>query len=109
MGNDSTLLHNFKEQLDNCCNNYYEIPYKERPYNLKRYVRREFELFYEYLSKADNKPDEIDNIFKAHQEAEKKIYDYSKETGCCSCCSCGCIFWFFVILFIGAFAAGKDK
>ena len=101
MGNDSTLINNFKTQLNNCCNNYYEVPYKERPYYLKKYVRREFELFYEYLSKAENKPNEIENIFKAHQEAEKKIYNYSKETGfCCTCCGCIFYFCFFVLFYL---------
>ncbi len=82
MGGSESISSKFKNELDDLCNKYYNVPYKNRKSNYKKYVRREFELFYEYINKAGNNSTEMYNIFYYHQKAENKIYKYSQETCC---------------------------
>ena len=82
MGCEESISSLFKKESDELLNKYYNIPYDQRKANYKKYVRREFELFYEYINKAESNKSEMDYIFSYHQSAEKQIYKYSNETGC---------------------------
>lgn len=84
MGCNESVSSLFKKESDELLNKYYDVPYSERKINFKRFVRREFELYYEYISKAGNDQTELDNIFYYHQAAEKQILRYSKETSYCN-------------------------
>ena len=93
MGYDSdNNYQRYKEKSDNLINNYYKLSYKERKFQYKKYVRREFKLFYEYLPFDEKDTSRIDKIFSIHQESEKKILKYSKEE------PCSCMEWTIAII-----------
>lgn len=69
----------FEEESKNLCNKFYNLSYEERKNQYQRYVRREFELFYDYLCRAGNDTSKIDKLFSTHQSSEKIIRKYAKE------------------------------
>ena len=69
----------------------------ERKNQYKRYVRREFELFYDYLCRAGNDTSKIDKLFSTHQSSEKKIRKYAKEEPCSISTWVICIVIFIII------------
>ena len=84
----------YEELSNNLCNIYYNLSYEDRKLEYKRYVRREFELFYECLCKAGNDTSLIDKIFSIHQASENTILKYFKEE------PCSCTNWTIIIVII---------